>query len=180
MLFGIAPHTAVGTDRGFAAMTKIFGGWVHGKRGTVDWQVLRRLLSGSIPACLLTLLWLHFSGSAHAHNGLIMKVLGFVLVHTSAAAMLRPVFHRIGGQRRTDQPVAFNAWQPDLTVVAVIILGFLVTFPSIGAGALGAVMLLYLYPRRMKPGTLVGTALVHAIPLTVLAGTGPQIGSGSV
>src|SRR3546814_10802788 len=69
----------------FAAITKIFGGWVHGKRGTVDWQVLRRLFSGSIPACLLTLLWLHFSGSAQAHNGLIMKVLGFVLVLTSAA-----------------------------------------------------------------------------------------------
>src|SRR3546814_20643850 len=64
MLFGIAPHTAVGTDLWFAAITKIFGGWVHGKRGTVDWQVLRRLFSGSIPACLLTLLWLHFSGSA--------------------------------------------------------------------------------------------------------------------
>src|SRR3546814_5882983 len=70
MLFGISPHTAVGTDLWFAAITKISGGWVHGKRGTVDWQVLRRLFSGSIPACLLTLLWLHFSGSAQAHNGL--------------------------------------------------------------------------------------------------------------
>src|SRR3546814_6140002 len=49
MLFGISPHTAVGTDLWFAAITKIFGGWVHGKRGTVDWQVLRRLFSGSIP-----------------------------------------------------------------------------------------------------------------------------------
>src|SRR3546814_15451590 len=76
MLFGISPHTAVGTDLWFAAITKIFGGWVHGKRGTVDWQVLRRLFSGSIPACLLTLLWLHFSGSAQAHNGLMMKELG--------------------------------------------------------------------------------------------------------
>src|SRR3546814_5630682 len=85
MLFGISPHTAVGTDLWFAAITKIFGGWVHGKRGTVDWQVLRRLFSGSIPACLLTLLWLHFSGSAQANNGLIMQVLGLVLVLTSAA-----------------------------------------------------------------------------------------------
>lgn len=172
MLFGVSPHTAVGTDLWFAAITKIFGGWVHGKRGSVDWQVLRRLFLGSIPACLLTLLWLHLSGDTQMHNGLIMKMLGFVLVLTSAAAMLRPVFHRIGGQRRTDQPVAFKAWQPALTVVAGVMLGFLVTFTSIGAGALGAVMLLYLYPRRMKPGTLVGTDIVHAIPLTLLAGTG--------
>jgi uncharacterized protein len=34
------------------------------------------------------------------------------------------------------------------------------------------VILLYLYPLRMKPLTLVGTDIVHAIPLTVLAGTG--------
>ena len=33
-------------------------------------------------------------------------------------------------------------------------------------------MLLYLYPRRMSPKSLVGTDIVHAIPLTVLAGTG--------
>src|SRR3546814_13850835 len=107
------------------------------------------------------------------------KMLGFVLVVTAAAAMLRPVDDRIGGQLRTDQPVAVKAWQPALTVVAGIILGFLVTFTSIGAGALGAVMLLYLYPRRMKPGTLVGTDIVPAIPLTVLAGTGHPIGRAS-
>src|SRR5581483_10255799 len=66
----------------------------------------------------------------------------------------------------------FKAMQPTLTVVAGAILGFLVTFTSIGAGALGAVMLLYLYPRRLTPSSLVGTDIVHAIPLTVLAGTG--------
>ena len=66
----------------------------------------------------------------------------------------------------------FKAAQPAATVVCGAILGFLVTFTSIGAGALGAVMLLYLYPRRMSPKSLVGTDIVHAIPLTVLAGTG--------
>lgn len=43
---------------------------------------------------------------------------------------------------------------------------------SVGAGALGAVMLLYLYPFRMNPRKLVGTDIVHAIPLTIVAGTG--------
>jgi uncharacterized membrane protein YfcA len=57
-------------------------------------------------------------------------------------------------------------------VVAGAILGVLVTLTSIGAGALGAVMLLYLYPRRLKSASLVGTDIVHAIPLTLLAGTG--------
>lgn len=172
LLFGIAPHTAVGTDLWFAAITKMVGGWVHGKRGSVDWQVLRRLFCGSVPAALLTLIWLHYSGGGQSHNLLMTKTLGFVLVLTSAAALLRPTFHRIGQRLRTDQPVDFKRLQPALTVVAGAILGVLVTFTSIGAGALGAVMLLYLYPYRMRPATLVGTDIVHAIPLTVLAGSG--------
>jgi uncharacterized membrane protein YfcA len=36
----------------------------------------------------------------------------------------------------------------------------------------GRWMLLYLYPRRMTPSRLVGADIVHAIPLTLLAGAG--------
>lgn len=172
LLIGVAPHTAVGTDLWFAAITKVVGGWVHGKHGTIDWQVLRRMFCGSIPAALLTLLWLHASGGGQGHSLLMMKTLGFVLVLSSVAAVFRPVFHRVGQRLRTERPIDFKRVQPALTVVAGAILGFLVTFTSIGAGALGAVMLLYLYPYRMRPATLVGTDIVHAIPLTVLAGSG--------
>lgn len=172
LLFGVAPHTAVGTDLWFAAITKMVGGWVHGKRGTVDWQVLRRMFYGSVPAALLTLLWLHLSGSGQSHNALMLRTLGLVLLLSSVAAVFRQSVHRIGERLRTARPVPFKALQPALTVAAGAVLGFLVTFTSIGAGALGAVMLLYLYPRRMRPGTLVGTDIVHAIPLTLLAGTG--------
>ena len=87
LLFGIAPHTAVGTDLWFAAITKMVGGWVHGKRGTVDWEVLRRMFYGSIPAAILTLLWLHLSGSGQSHSTLMLKTLGGVLILTSVAAV---------------------------------------------------------------------------------------------
>lgn len=51
-------------------------------------------------------------------------------------------------------------------------LGFLVTLTSVGAGALGVVMLVYLYPYRLTPAKLVGTDIAHAIPLTLVAGLG--------
>jgi uncharacterized membrane protein YfcA len=76
---------------------------------------------------------------------------------------------------RGARPIEFKSLQPALTVIAGAILGFLVTFTSIGAGALGAVMLLYLYPIRLTASSLVGTDIVHAIPLTILAGTGHLI-----
>ena len=49
LLFGTAPTTAVGTDLWFAAITKIVGGWVHGKKGTIDWQILRRMFLAVCP-----------------------------------------------------------------------------------------------------------------------------------
>jgi len=56
--------------------------------------------------------------------------------------------------------------------------GVLVTLSSVGAGALGTVALLFLYP-RMTTLKIVGTDLAHAIPLTAVAGIG-HLGLGNV
>ena len=172
LVFGIAPATAVGTDLWFAAITKVFGAWVHGRKGTIDWQVLRRLAYGSIPAAMLTLYWLHASGATKGSGAWMTKTLGAMLIVSSIAALSRARAHALGRHLRETQPVPFKATQPVLTVLAGAVVGCLVTLTSIGAGALGAIMLLYLYPRRLTPSSLVGTDISHAIPLTLLAGTG--------
>jgi len=50
LLFGVHPATAVGTDLLFAAATKTGGSLVHGLAHTIDWTVVRRLASGSVPS----------------------------------------------------------------------------------------------------------------------------------
>ncbi len=172
LLFGTAPAVAVGTDLWFAAITKMAGGTMHHRRGGVDWQVVRRLSLGSLPAAVATLLWLHFSGAGRVTNGWLMTSLGGVLLLTSFAMLFKQRMHAYAQSRRTETPQAFRRAQPALTVIAGAILGFLVTLTSVGAGALGTVMLVYLYPRRMTPARLVGTDITHAVPLTVVAGTG--------
>lgn len=172
LLFGVAPQTAVGTDLLYAALTKTAGSWVHGLRGALDWLVLRRLWLGSLPAAALTLVLLHNTPVSDDLVQLIIPMLGVALLLTAMAMFARPAIHRLGARLRTDFPSRFKAYQPALTVLAGAILGFLVTLTSVGAGALGAVMLIYLYPRRLKPQTLVGTDIAHAIPLTLLAGVG--------
>lgn len=172
LLFGVAPGLAVGTDLWFAALTKLVGGVVHHHRGSVDWQVLRRLCLGSLPASAFTLWWLHASGMSPMKNGLILNALGVVLVLTALAMLFRRASHAVARSRRLHAPESFHRAQPALTVAAGALLGFLVTLTSVGAGALGAVMLVMLYPLRMKPARLVGTDIVHAIPLTLVAGTG--------
>ena len=205
LLFGVAPAAAVGTDLWFAAITKMVGGAVHHRKGSVDWMVLRRLALGSLPVAMLTLAWLHYTGASQMKHGLILNALGGTLLLTALAMIFKRQTHALGQALRSTAPESFKRAQPGLTVLAMIfkrqthalgqalrstapesfkraqpgltvlagaILGLLVTLTSVGAGALGAVMLLYLYPFRMKPAVLVGTDIVHAIPLTLVAGTG--------
>src|ERR1700742_742805 len=62
LLFGVHPATAVGTDLLYASATKTVGTLVHGMNHTVDWQIVRRLAAGSIPATVLMLVLIsHFS-----------------------------------------------------------------------------------------------------------------------
>jgi uncharacterized membrane protein YfcA len=178
-LFGVAPQTAIGTDLLFAAVTKAFGGWVHGARGSIDWIVLRRLAAGSLPAAAATLALIHYFPPEKNLKALLLPALGAALVLTSAGLLLQSRLHRLGQKLRTTAPVRFKHLQPMLTVVAGALLGFLVTFTSVGAGALGVVMLVYLYPYRLTPAKLVGTDIAHAIPLTLVAGLG-HLGLGNV
>lgn len=172
LLFGMSPAAAVGTDLWFAAITKVFGAWVHGTKGSIDWEVLKRLFMGSMPAALATIAWLHMGDGQTFLAVWTKKAVGIVLVVTAVAAVFRAQILEFGRRRRLGSPETFKRIQPALTVIGGAIIGCLVTLTSIGAGALGAVILLYLYPLRMKPLTLVGTDIVHAIPLTILAGIG--------
>jgi uncharacterized membrane protein YfcA len=57
------------------------------------------------------------------------------------------------------------------TIVSGAILGTLVTISSIGAGAVGATLLVLLYP-RLKPAEIAGTDIAYAVPLTAIAAIG--------
>lgn len=176
LLFGIAPVTAVGTDLWFASITKMVGGVVHsrhgGEEGGPDWQIIRRLCLGSIPAALIVLFILSRTDTSQIKSGLVMVVLGAVLILTGIATLFRGWFHKIALNARLETANSFLRYQPALTVAAGAILGTLVTLTSVGAGALGATLLLALYPLRMRLQRLVATDIIHAVPLTLVAGLG--------
>lgn len=171
LMFGISPATAVGTDLWFAALTKTVGGFVHEKHGGPDWQIVKRLAIGSLPVAALTVWWLHSGDFHQIKSGTIMHALGFVLVVTAIATLFKAPIHRWATGARTTA-IKANPWQPIATIGAGAILGFLVTLTSVGSGALGAAMLLTLYPFRLSARRLVGTDVVHAVPLTFVAGLG--------
>ena len=172
LLFGVAPTTAVGTDLLYASITKMFGTAVHQKHGTVDWQIVRRLALGSLPAAALTLLFMHVTGEGHVKDGVVIVALGIALIVTALGILFKEPIHELGKRFRLGHSARFKAMQPALTVACGVLLGVMVTLTSVGAGALGTAALVYLYPLRLNAGKLVGTDLAHAIPLTLIAGLG--------
>jgi hypothetical protein len=57
------------------------------------------------------------------------------------------------------------------TIIAGAAIGTLVTVSSIGAGAVGATVLVMLYP-HLKPAEIAGTDIAYAVPLTAIAAIG--------
>jgi len=175
LLFGFAPVTAVGTDLWFATVTKIVGGALHNRLGTVDWQVMRRMSLGSIPACVITLIWMYKTRTVQTSHGLIIHALGGILLLSAIAMLTRKKIHSLATRLRTTTAESFVRAQPWLTVGAGVILGVAVPLTSVGAGALGTAMLLYIYPLRMKPARMAGTDIVHAVPIATISGLGHLI-----
>lgn len=172
LVFAIAPAAAVGTDLWFAAITKLAATRVHHGHGLIDWQVVKRLWLGSLPASAFTLLIMRMS-AAHAEGFHSIKaVIAIAVILTSLGLLLQKRLHRLATRFRTTDAEHFKALQGPLTVLAGAILGVLVTLTSVGAGALGAVFMAYLYPLRLTPPRLVATDIVHAIPLAIFAGLG--------
>ncbi|MCP1472079.1 hypothetical protein J3E64_003794 [Sphingobium sp. OAS761] len=176
LLFGVAPTTAVGTDLWFAAITKSVGGIVHHRHGGIeggpDYEVIKRLCIGSLPAAIIVLVLLAQVDAHQIKSGLIMKALGGVLVMTAVATLFRSRFHHWAVHARKGTANTFLRYQAGLTVAAGALLGVMVTLTSVGAGALGATLLLALYPLRMRLQRLIATDIVHAVPLTLIAGLG--------
>lgn len=172
LVFGVTPAAAVGTDLLYAALTKLGGSWVHHRRGTVDWQIVKRLAAGSLPATLLTLWLLHTLQLDEKHlKALVTGVLSIALVLTALALLLKPYVQKLG-QRKDGAIFELHAHRlTGATIVTGAVLGVLVTLSSVGAGALGMVALLFLYPRHGAV-RLVGTDIAHAVPLTLVAGLG--------
>jgi uncharacterized membrane protein YfcA len=169
LLFGIHPATAVGTDLLYAAATKTGGSVVHGLARSIDWRVVRRLATGSIPATVITLAVLsHFNLNGDAARGLITLVLSVALFITAFVLVF-------GGPVIAVYHARVSALDPKrtaaVTVLVGVVLGVLVTISSVGAGAIGVVVLVLLYP-QLPMAKIVGSDIAHAVPLTLIAGLG--------
>lgn len=174
---GIPPVLAVGTDLLFASITKASAAWRHHALGNVNWPIVRWLATGSLPGAVAVLSWIYFAEpDIHILAGIIRKVLAIALVVSALCVAAYPLLKRYAMRASdVDQPAKVRQLP---TLLLGLVLGVLVALTSVGAGAIGVVALTALY-HALSARRLVGTDIVHAIPLTFLAGAS-HFGMGNV
>ena len=172
--FGIKPHLAIGTDLLFAAFTKMGGTVSLARSRLIDWRVVGQVALGSVPATLVTLQVLKSMGPANpATQGVMTTTLGIALLLTAGATLYKAIRGKTSPSTispdKLQQATRARHWSLPILFGAVI--GVLVTLTSVGAGAIGVIALMLLYPALPLP-RIVAADIAHAVPLTLVAGMG--------
>jgi uncharacterized membrane protein YfcA len=188
-LFKIEPHIAIGTDLLYASISKFCGSMVHAKKMNIVWPIVIWLAVGSIPASFAThwVLENYLSQSA-SYKSVLTMVLGFMLTLTGVSIIFRGHIERFFNKFRKDEQldmsedlekVNFQAKDKRAYIILMgVILGIFVTLSSVGAGAFGIMALVIMFP-NLPMIRIIGSDVVHAVLLTLVAGLG-HMSSGNV
>jgi len=168
LFFGIPPIAAVSSDLAASAVMKPFGGFVHARRGTVNWRMVAWLCAGSVPSAFLGVLLLRLLGDDATMQHTIKVALGVALLLAAGGLLLKAW---AGRRRASGGPAAVVVVRPIPTMLLGAVGGLIVGLTSVGSGSLIIVILLAMYP-KLRANDLVGTDLVQAIPLVISAALG--------
>ncbi|HDV0605448.1 sulfite exporter TauE/SafE family protein [Acinetobacter baumannii] len=184
-LFRIEPHIAIGTDLLYAAISKFCGSMVHAKKLNIVWPIVLWLAVGSIPASFGTA-WVleHYLSQSTHYKAVLTMVLGFMLTLTGVSIIFRTriekFFNKFRNKENTQTENEQLAVQNKRTYIVImgIILGVFVTLSSVGAGAFGIMALVIMFP-NLPMIRIIGSDVVHAVLLTLVAGLG-HMSAGNV
>ena len=188
-LFKIEPHIAIGTDLLYASISKFCGSVVHAKKMNIVFPIVIWLAVGSIPASFAThwVLDNYLSQSSH-YKMVLTTVLGFMLMLTGISIVFRTqveaFFNRFRKENSTGltedlDTIKEQAKNKKFYIIMMgIVLGVFVTLSSVGAGAFGIMALVIMFP-NLPMIRIIGSDVVHAVFLTLVAGLG-HMSSGNV
>ncbi|MBK7622821.1 MAG: sulfite exporter TauE/SafE family protein [Kineosporiaceae bacterium] len=181
LLFGVTPLAAVSSDLVAAAVMKPVGSWVHMRRGTIQWPLVRWLMVGSVPSAFVGVLVLRALGNSGDVQAVVKTSLGVALLVAAAAMVYKAYTGMVARVRREaaarrgeeviepeDVPIVVR---PLPTVLIGAAGGLIVGMTSVGSGSLIIIALIALYP-SLTANRLVGTDLVQAVPLVASAALG--------
>src|SRR6476619_6979433 len=89
LVFGVPPLAAVSSDLAASAVMKPFGGWVHARRGTVNWSLVRWLCVGSVPSAFLGVLLMRALGDDATVQNAVQTALAIALLLAAAGLVVK-------------------------------------------------------------------------------------------
>ena len=165
--FGVNPSIAIATDLLYASVTKAAGGLTHLRHRGVQWLVLRRLWIGGMIGVSAGVALVFFLVDSQLDNEALRLILAGVILFAAASLLVRSVRAK---SLLDEQEGESNRSNRTLTIGGGAGIGLAVSLTSVGAGALGMALLARVSPRGTPPRALVGTDLLFAIPIALVAG----------
>jgi uncharacterized membrane protein YfcA len=157
LFFHQSASDAVTTALVFGTVVKLIATPIYMSRGHVNYQALKYLALGGLPAVVIGSFVLN-SLDQKALSRPVLLIVGLTVLTTAAGTLWRSLVPKIA-----HRPVALK-WLP--WIVAPI--GFEVGFSSAGAGALGTIVLMRF--TDLIAAEVVGTDLAFGLLLSVFAG----------
>ena len=156
LLLGLPPAESVGTALVFAAIVKLNASLIYLYRRQVNYRVLGWLLLGGVPGAAMGAIMLHRLPVA-GFGAVILAIVGTTVVVSAGFNLLR--------QRLQPLP---RTHRPGLLSFLSLPIGAQVGFSSVGAGALGTVVLFGL--TELPPATVVGTDVAFGTVVALVGG----------
>src|SRR5919199_409252 len=183
LAIGVPAPTAVGTDLMYATITKLAESVQHYRQHSINFQLVKFMALGSVPAGLLGVLTVDWLEGAYDPD----KVDAILTTAIASAVVLAGVSLIVRNLMSSDpNKVGYGAWdgtspmslrRRTFTVCLGALAGYLVGLTSIGSGTMVAIILLLLYP--LSSVMVVGTDVAHAMILSFVVGLAHAI-SGNV
>jgi uncharacterized protein len=171
LMIGVQPLIAVGTDLAYSVPTKLVGMIVHWRQNTVRWKLVLLLAIGGVPGAIAGVFLLGFVKqivSLDTLNTQLKHGLGILLFVVSLIIMFGQYI-----QNKRDHGKNWVPLRPKAGVILLIglVVGFLVSLTSIGAGSI-AMTLLYLILPKLRFQQLVGSGVAFAAVIVPIAAAG--------
>ena len=172
IIFGVHPLAAIGSDLVASLFMKPVGAFVHWRRQTVEKDIVKWLLLGSVPFAFAGVFVIRLFGSGQLLQSRVQLLLGGALLLACAGIVAKSYLdsrrQRLVGVDREGVVVTSR---PVPTMLVGAFVGLVVGMTSVGSGSLMIVLLMVVYP-MLTSRRLVGTDLAQAVPLVGAAALG--------
>lgn len=145
---GIDPLLAIGSDLLYNVPTKLFAWYLYRRRNSIRMDLVRPLCIGGVPSAVAGLVALQVL-SQHVNRATMIAdvkhAIGIAICLSAAMIIIAPLVvrrreaHRSGDRSRSH-------WPARRLILIGAIVGFLVSFTSIGAGAIAMPLLMLTLP----------------------------------